>query len=75
MKRQVLRLSWIRGLAYRHSQGELRQGEDDVVPPLDLCELLGEEAEEGEETNDPHILEGVQDALSSSEWRVRGRER
>jgi len=48
----------IKGLAHYYSQAELWQGEDDILPPLDLCELSREEVEEGEAKVDLYILAG-----------------
>ena len=48
------------------------QGEDDVVPPLDLRDLSNKEAEVGEEKVAQPVLAGFQDALWPSQWRGDG---
>jgi hypothetical protein len=72
-----LRSRQIKGLAYGSPDRELRQGVDDVVPPLDLRDLSREEAEEreeGEEKVCQSVLAGFQDALSPSQRRLCGRQ-
>jgi hypothetical protein len=50
-------------MGHSYPKAELYEGKDNVVPPLDLCGILGQEAEEGKAEVCQSVLAGFQDAL------------
>jgi hypothetical protein len=54
-------------MAHSHREAELYKREDHVVPPLDLCNIPVQEAEEGKAEVCQLVLAGFQNALSTDE--------
>jgi len=54
-------------MAHCYSKAELYERKDNVVPPLDLCDIFGKETEEGKAEVYQSVLARFQNALSTDE--------